>query len=809
MASALVDAATLLVLLLLLNRAAIKACGKVALGSSLSAIDDSSKSSWSSPSGEFKFGFRRLDKTDLFLLSIWFDKIPDKTMAWYANGNNPAPRGSTVQLTSDGGLELNDPQGQEIWKSEPIGGAVAYGEMLDTGNFVLVATANKSNNIWESFKHPSDTLLPTQVLEVDGVVSSRLTKTNYSTGRFQLRHKDGNLVLNTVGIPATFAYDTYYESGNSVNANDNDSLSQTIFTETGFIYILIRNGSRVGLNTQDFFPRKDHYYRATLDFDGVFAQYIHPKNSSGNQAWSMVWHIPDDICMASKATLGSGTCGFNSICNLTADKRPTCYCPPKYSMEDPNNMFSSCVPDHTQVCNREEPGSSKDVYGFEVLLNTDWPFSDYEQFYPFTEDQCRNACLRDCQCAVAVIRDQNCWKKRLPLSNGKVNSQVNINGKTFMKVRVDSRPTEKERHEKVLIVIVSLLLGSSVFVNLLLLGGIFLYIYIACRNKLKKAEEVKLKSERSVVGGRLCSFTYRDLEEATNEFKEELGRGAFAVVYKGVLELGGKKLVAVKKLDRVVQEREKEFKTELGVIGQTHHKNLVQLLGFCDEGQHRLLVYEFMSNGTLANFLFEAPTRPAWNQRTQIAFGIARGLLYLHEECSTHIIHCDVKPQNILLDDCFTAKISDFGLAKLLMTDQSRTHTVIRGTKGYVAPEWFRTAPVTSKVDVYSFGVVLLEIICCRKNIPVGINESNGGEILTDLAYDCFCQGRLDDLLENDIEAMNDMSTLDRFLRVAIWCIQEEPSLRPTMRKVTQMLEGVTEVPVPPSPSPFGSVLRS
>ena len=148
----------------------------------------------------------------------------------------------------------------------------------------------------------------------------------------------------------------------------------------------------------------------------------------------------------------------------------------------------------------------------------------------------------------------------------------------------------------------------------------------------------------------------------------------------------------------------------------THHKNLVRLIGFCDEGPHKLLVYEFMCNGTLASFLFGS-SAPDWKIRTQMAFGVARGLMYLHEECSTQIIHCDIKPQNVLLDDSFTARISDFGLAKLLMSDQTRTLTAIRDMTGYIAPEWFRNKPITAKVDIYSYGVMLLEIISCRKCI--------------------------------------------------------------------------------------------
>nr|GFC25768.1 G-type lectin S-receptor-like serine/threonine-protein kinase LECRK3 [Tanacetum cinerariifolium] len=296
-------------------------------------------------------------------------------------------------------------------------------------------------------------------------------------------------------------------------------------------------------------------------------------------------------------------------------------------------------------------------------------------------------------------------------------------------------------------------------------------------------------------------FKYKQLVQATNGFKDELEKGAFGIVYKGVI---GTNTVAVKKLDRMIQDCEKEFRTEVNAIARTHHKNLVQLLGFCEDGEQRLLVYEYMSNGTLASFLF-GNMRPSWSHRCNIALGVAKGLSYLHEECSTQIIHCDIKPHNILLDEYYNARISDFGLAKLLLMNQSRTNTGIRGTKGYVAPEWFRNTPVTTKVDVYSFGVLLLEIIYCRKSVKGNENGDEYGAILTDWAWDCFREKRLDDLVENDSEALEDVKKLKTFVMIGLWCIQENPSLRPTMRMVIQMLKGVVEVNDPPCPFPFSA----
>ena len=240
----------------------------------------------------------------------------------------------------------------------------------------------------------------------------------------------------------------------------------------------------------------------------------------------------------------------------------------------------------------------------------------------------------------------------------------------------------------------------------------------------------------------------------------------------------------------------------MNYIGQTHHKNLVRLLGYCDEGQHQLLVYEYMSNGSLASFLFGI-SKPHWNQRVKITSGIAKGLMYLHEECSTQIIHCGIKPQNILLDEYFMPRIADFGLAKILLMEQSRvTLLAIRGTIGYFAPEWFTQASISVKVDVFSFWVMLLEIICCKSCIAFAREEE---EAFIVWVYVCYKDKRLDKLIENDEEARNDMKRLERLVIVALWCIQGDPSLRPSMKKVTQMLEGVIEVYVTPSPPLYTS----
>ncbi|GMP39736.1 hypothetical protein CsSME_00010452 [Camellia sinensis var. sinensis] len=682
--------------------------------------------------------------------------------------------------------------------------------MNDTGNFVLV---NKNSEpLWQSFNQFTDTLLPTQIMGNGKFLSSRQSESNFSQGRFQLSRLNGDLGLRTVNIPGNFLNDPYYflSTGTSSGSGSGSvSSSDTlVFNKSGYLSIF-RDGHELVLSQGDDARAYDFYHRVTLNFDGVLTHHSHPKaktgNSTGTSSWTVLWTVPANICLSTVENAGSGVCGYNRICRINIDQRPECECPRPFSLLDPADDYRGCVPDFVQDC-VNEPSSASNLYDFYVVTNIDWPTSDYDRLEPYDDVSCKEACLTDCMCAVAILRG-SCWKKKLPLSNGRLDTS--LNSKAFIKFKKTNSssqnpalPVPDRNNQNGLVILMSTFLGTSVFVNFILISVMCLGFLLIYRNKL-----TTIGKAESVVERNLRCYTFKELLDATEGFKEELGRGSFGIVYKGVVQMGGSNIhVAVKKLDRILQDGDKEFKTEVNVIGQTHHKNLVHLNGYCYDGPHRLLVYEFVSNGPLAGFLF-GDLKLSWNQRTQIAVGIARGLVYLHDECSTQIIHCDIKPQNILLDDYFNARISDFGLAKLLRIDQSETHTAIRGTKGYVAPEWFRNIPITVKADVFSFGVLLLEIICCRKNVDMEI----GGEkaILTYWAYDCYEEDMLHALVENDAEAISDRKKLERFLIVAIWCIQEDPSLRPTMKKVMLMLEGIVEVTVPPCPHPFSAMGRS
>ncbi|CAK7351231.1 unnamed protein product [Dovyalis caffra] len=290
------------------------------------------------------------------------------------------------------------------------------------------------------------------------------------------------------------------------------------------------------------------------------------------------------------------------------------------------------------------------------------------------------------------------------------------------------------------------------------------------------------------VPGMPVVFSYEKLCVATDDFKEILGRGGFGSVFKGVLADGTG--IAVKRVEKVGQGK-RAFVAEVQTIGSLHHFNLVRLIGFCAEKSHRLLVFEYLSNGSLDKWIFKKSQESSldWQTRKKIILHIAKGLAYLHEECRQTIMHLDIKPQNILLDPNFNAKISDFGLSKLIDREMSQIQLTMRGTPGYLAPEWHQAlGRITVKVDIYSFGIVLLEVICARKCVDHSQPES-AFHLLRML------QNKAENIWKYLVEYMqSDREEIIRMIKIAAWCLQDDPESRPPMSTVVKVLEGVMEV---------------
>ncbi|KAK4729896.1 hypothetical protein R3W88_022884 [Solanum pinnatisectum] len=275
-------------------------------------------------------------------------------------------------------------------------------------------------------------------------------------------------------------------------------------------------------------------------------------------------------------------------------------------------------------------------------------------------------------------------------------------------------------------------------------------------------------------------FTYQKLSKATKGFSKDnlLGTGGFGSVYKGVF-YDSPKTVAVKQINATSKQGEKEYLAEICTIGRLKHKNLLQLLGWCHDGEKLLLVYEYMPNGSLDKYIGKIFLD--WDTRFNILSGLASSLVYLHEECGNPIVHRDIKPNNVMLDTEYNAHLGDFGLARLLQNENFVT-TMVAGTPGYLAPEVSYTGRATPESDVYSFGMVVLEVVCGRRS--KGIMEENS---LVDKVWSSYEKGTILECMDQTLDGKFDNVQAQRCFITGLACLHPDRTLRPKMRKVVQV----------------------
>ncbi|XP_027348430.1 rust resistance kinase Lr10-like [Abrus precatorius] len=341
---------------------------------------------------------------------------------------------------------------------------------------------------------------------------------------------------------------------------------------------------------------------------------------------------------------------------------------------------------------------------------------------------------------------------------------------------------------------------------LIFVGVTAYFLYIAGMERKNYTRIKKFLEDYKAV--KPARYSYADIKRITNQFKEELGQGAFGTVFKG--KLSNEIQVAVKVLNTSTGNGQ-EFINEMEAMCQIHHVNVARLVGFCADGFRRALVYEFLPNGSLQKFISSADNKDVflgWEKLQNIALGVAKGIEYLHQGCDKRILHFDIKPHNVLLDNSFTPKISDFGLAKLCSKDQSIVSmTTARGTLGYIAPEVYSRnfGSVSYKSDVYSYGMLLLEMVGGRK--VTDVTEENSNQVY----YPQWIYNLLENNEEITIHIEGEDTKVAKMLSiVGLWCIQWHPVNRPTMKAVIQMLEGNGEnLEMPPNPFASTSANRT
>ncbi|XP_066366926.1 putative receptor protein kinase ZmPK1 isoform X1 [Miscanthus floridulus] len=716
----------------------------LSLGSTL-RVESYETSILQSSDGTFSSGFYEV-YTDAFTFSIWYSKAANKTIVWSANPDRPVhARRSAITLHKDGNMVLTDYDGAVMWQADGNFTDVQHARLLNTGNLII---EDSRDIYWPD---------PDQTLYQDG-------RNQYNSTRLGILGNDGVLASSD------------FADGQPLVASDAGS---------------------------------DIKRRLTLDPDGNLRLYS-LNDSDGSWSVSMV--------AISQPCNIHGLCGPNGICHYSP--KPTCSCPPGYAMRNPGNWTEGCMAIVNITCDNYDKNSMK----FVKLPNTDFWGSDQQHLLSVSLQTCRNICISDCTCKGFQYQEGtgSCYPKAYLFSGRtyptsdvrtiylKLPTRVNVSNVPIPHSNVfDSVPHRLDCDQ----------MNKSIrepFPDVHKTGGgeskwFYFYGFIAAffvvevsfisfawffvlRRELRPSELWAAEEGYKVMTSNFRRYSYRELVKATRKFKVEIGRGASGTVYKGVLE--DDRQVAVKRLENV-REGKEVFQAELSVIGRINHMNLVRIWGICSEGSHRLLVSEYVENGSLANILFNEKNNILldWKGRFNIALGVAKGLAYLHHECLEWVIHCDVKPENILLDQTFDPKITDFGLAKLLNRgDSTQNVSHVRGTLGYIAPEWVSSLPITAKVDVYSYGVVLLELLTGTRVSELVEGPGEVHNMLRKLVRMLSAQlegeeqSWIDGFVDSKLNRPVNYLQARTLIKLAVSCLEEDRSKRPTMEYAVQTL---------------------
>ncbi|KAH7842386.1 hypothetical protein Vadar_004717 [Vaccinium darrowii] len=707
-------------------------------------------------------------------------------LVWSANPDNPVSENANLTLTQGGDIQLQHSNGSIVWLSEKAGISAVGMNLTELGNLVLVNETGAV--VWQSFDQPTDTLLAGQRLYDGKTLVSGLYSANFTmaTGlaAFTKVGNNGSQMYYKME-PDRDSTDQSSQKGRCrlITRNDINTSDYTELQTGGFLVNMGTSQEPFGSNRSNL-PLESSIEYVRLNRDGGLSLYRYEPATGPNEVVDMV---TEDLGVCQHPRV----CGDYGFCRegkcgcpkefQDANDEGKCNCPKGF--RDSNGGCSRT----TQLC--EAPLMEMKNASYFNVIDTSAAAPNIKN-----EESCKKACRNTCSCGAAFYRYENnvsnglCFmpSEVLSIREGEIPNS-NFTLKAYIKVEAlgeapgggKANPS-KNRNRLIAIIAGS---GSAALVVFCLLILIFL-------PKFSKTSTEDVEDYIRRVPGMPVMFTHEEVRVATRDFTERLGGGGFGSVFKGVLPDGTE--IAVKRLHKMGRAV-REFLAEVETIGSIHHFNLVRLVGFSAD-KSCLLVYEYMSHGSLDNWIFYGDRKPCldWETRKKITLHIAKGLAYLHEECRQRIIHLDIKPQNILLDANFNAKISDFGLSKLVDREDSQVLINLRGTPGYIAPE-FGHSRITIKVDIYSFGIVLLEIVSGRRNLD-GTRLESSKHLLT-LFQNKAREDQLLDIVDKLNEEMpENREEMLRMIRTAAWCLQNDPTKRPLMSTVVKVLEGVMEV---------------
>ncbi|GLJ32900.1 hypothetical protein SUGI_0662690 [Cryptomeria japonica] len=719
-----------------------------------------------SKNGTFVLGFFSPNGTNNWYIGIWYANITEKTIVWVANRETPARnRSAVLKLQKGGDLGLLDATGTSLW-SVNVTKKPSQAVILDSGNFVMLGDDNKSEIVWQSFDNPVDTWLPGMMFGGQLKLVCWKNSMDPAPGLYSF-HMDPS---GAKQFELTWNNSVqYWESGTWDNKSFSDVPEMT--STKGLYGLNVESGSSGSYFSYTLLPGINALSRFTLTVSGGMQMYALSDGSN----WNAFWSRPRDQCAIYGICGGYGTCNFNNL--------QFCSCLEGFVPND-NRAWKS--KEWSSGCVRQSPLNCGDINGStDGFINPSVKLPNYSaSSYPaYTRKDCEKGCLRNCSCTAFTFNPSSgfcqIWTGGLLNMRSSLPSESDSN--VFIRVDASAVPktNESSSSKRKIATIVGAALAAVVALAVAL--GIFTFLL---RRRQRVVQPQRWAESCNPL---LRAFTYKELKTATRNFTDKLGGGEFGSVYKG--SLSDNTQVAVKKIGNS-RDGEKQFHKELSTVGRLEHQNLIELRGFCSEQSQNLLVYEYMPIGSLDSFLLDNSKARSkvldWKTRFQIALGTAKGIAYLHDK---EIVHCDIKPENILLDGKFNPKVGGLGLAKIEGVAFSHEETFIRGTRGYLAPEWMSGLPITAKADVYSFGMTLLEIIAGRRNAGLIVESSS----MFFQAWSAEQVKRGNPLLSEDgdfVHGNSEGEEIRRATMVGGWCVQQRDEARPYMWQVIKFLQG-------------------
>ncbi|KAJ4835430.1 hypothetical protein Tsubulata_037698 [Turnera subulata] len=739
----------------------------VPLGFQISGFDKAG--TLMSQNGVFAFGFfqgcPKQDDVDGFVVGIRYNLGDTKATnlpVWTVGGGLRVSMNSTIRLDMDGRLVLvENPSGLVVWTSNTSNLGVKRAALLNNGNLVLMGDGD--NVLWGSFDSPTSTLLPGQSLHFGQTLRAPSTKSTTSYYSFVIRH-NGELALvweNNV---------TYWRAHSSFSGG---TVREARFDANGTLQLIDATDRAVwSTSSKDLGDPLISLRHLRMDSDGNLRIYSWDHEL---HQWKVGWQAVENQCDV------FGSCGLYSLCGFNSSGA-VCGCLYQDSVSWGSGLDT--LDSGNSGCKKMvDLGNCKTKTSMIVLKQTDlyglYPPQDVDMW--LSEKSCKEYCSNDSSCIAATSKNDGsgiCTIKRTGFISGYRNPSVPAT--SFLKVclvpqAVSARGADPHFNPVPTLSKGSIdhagdskmIVGAIALIVLVTASGfltaqMFVFWFIYRRRQIKAHTRIPFgkDAEMNAHYSALIRLSFEEMKELTANFENQLGPS----VYKGVLP---NKVVVVAKVMNDVAADEKEFRMAVSTLGRMHHRNLVPLKGFCFESNHRFLLYEYVQNGSLEEWLFSIKHdqhERNWQKRLEIAIGVARALAYLHSECQLCVAHGNLKLKNVLLDENWVPKLTDFGLRSLFQKEAA--------SSSESPPER----------DIYMFGEMLLQIVTCKRDI---LSES--------------VQHAIEEMNEKANLADNmDSEGMERAVRIALWCTQNQPFLRPSIGEVVKVLEGTLSVDRPP-----------